>query len=67
MFRSPLASKLVFTGQAQIRALSEVIREAVTDLRDTDEVPGESAGFLVWRGRIGGQDIEGVDQLRFRP
>jgi len=47
--------------------LTEVILELVKDLRYTDEVSGSGTGFLVWRGRIGGQDIEGVDHLTVGP
>ncbi len=67
VFRSPLTSKLAFTGREQIGALTKVILEVFDDFRYTDEVRNESTAFLVSRARIGGQDIEIVDHLRLRP
>lgn len=67
VFHSPLTSRLAFTGRDQIRALTEVILEVVTDLRYTDELRGEDTAFLVARARIGGQDIEITDHLRLEP
>ncbi|MGH3150874.1 MAG: nuclear transport factor 2 family protein, partial [Streptosporangiaceae bacterium] len=67
VLHSPLTSQLAFTGHDQIRALTEVILEVVTDLRYTDEVRGEDTAFLVSEARIGGQDIEITDHLRLDP
>jgi SnoaL-like domain len=67
VLHSPLTSQLAFTGRDQIRALTEVILEVVTDLRYTDEVHGEETAFLVSQARIGGQDIEIADHLRLDP
>ena len=66
VFRSPLTDRLVFTGHAQIRALTEVLLEVLNDLRYDDEAAGPGTGILTWHARIGGQPIEGVDQIRFR-
>lgn len=67
VFHSPLTGKLALTGHDQIRALTEVILEVVTDLRYTDEVRGEDTAFLVAQARVGGQDIELTDHLRLNP
>jgi hypothetical protein len=37
------------------------------DPRYTDEASDGTTGFLAWSGRIGGQEIEGVDLLHFGP
>jgi len=65
VLRSPLTTGLTFTGYEQIGALAQVLVQE--DLRYTDELIDGSAGFLAWRARIGGQQIEGVDLLRFGP
>lgn len=66
VFRSPLTGRLTFTGPGQIGPLTQVLLSDVfDDFRYTDEVCGDGTGFLVWRARVGGQDIEGVDHLRF--
>ena len=67
VFRSPLTDRLTFTGHAQIRALTQVILDALTDFRYDDQAAGPGTGILTWHARIGGQPIEGVDQIRFRP
>ena len=67
VFRSPLTDRLAFTGHAQIRTLTLVILDVLPDLRYTGEAAGESTATLMWRASIGGQPIEGIDQLRFQP
>lgn len=67
VFRSPLTDRLAFTGHAQIRALTEVLLEVLTDLHYDDEAAGPGTAILTWHARIGGQPTEGVDQLRLRP
>ena len=67
VLRSPLTTGLTFTGYEQIRALAQVLVEVFDDLRYTDEACDGTTGFLVWSARIGGQEIEGVDHLRFGP
>ena len=66
VFRSPLTDRLAFTGHAQIRALTQVLLEVLTDLCYDDQAAGPGTAILTWHARIGGQPIEGVDQLRFR-
>jgi hypothetical protein len=65
VLRSPLTARLTFTGREQIGALAQVLVEVLDDLRYTDEACDGTTGFLAWRARIGGQQIEGVDLLRF--
>jgi hypothetical protein len=65
VLRSPLTARLTFTGHEQIGALAQVLVEVLDDLRYTDEACDGTTGFLAWRARIGGQQIEGVDLLRF--
>ena len=67
VLRSPLTARLTFTGHEQIGALAQVLVEVFEDLRYTDEAIVGTTGFLAWRARIGGQEIEGVDHLRFGP
>ena len=67
VFRSPLTDRLAFTGQSQIRALTDVILDVLTDFRYTGEAADGTTATLTWRARIGGQPIEGIDLLRFRP
>ena len=67
VLRSPLTARLTFTGHEQIGALAQVLVEVLDDLRYTDEACDGATGFLAWCARIGGQEIEGVDLLRFGP
>jgi hypothetical protein len=67
VLRSPLTTRLTFTGHEQIGALAQVLVEVLDDLRYTDEACDGTTGFLAWSARIGGQEIEGVDLLRFGP
>ena len=67
VLRSPLTSRLAFTGHEQIGTLAQVLVEVLEDLRYTDEAGDGTTGFLAWSARIGGQEIEGVDQLHLGP
>lgn len=67
VFRSPLTNRLAFTGHDQIGALARVLIEVLEDFRYTDEACIGSIGFLAWTARIGGQEIEGVDQMHLGP
>jgi SnoaL-like domain len=67
VFRSPLTTRLTFTGHEQIGAVARVLVEVFDDLRYADEACDGTTGFLAWSARIGGQQIEGVDQLRLGP
>ena len=65
VLRSPFTEKLAFSGHAQIAALTQVLLDVIEELRYTDELIHADMGFLVGRGRVGGQTIEWVDHLRF--
>jgi len=67
VFRSPLTNRLAFTGHEQIRALARVLVDVLNDLRYTDEACAGGTGFLTWTARIGGAEIEGVDQMHLGP
>ena len=67
VLHSPLTSRLDFIGHEQIRALAQVLVEVFEDLRYTDEACDGTTGFLAWSARIGGQEIEGIDQLHLGP
>ena len=67
VLRSPLTTGLTFTGYEQIGALAQVLVQVLEDLRYTDEAGDGTTGFLAWSARIGGQEIEGVDQLHLGP
>jgi ketosteroid isomerase-like protein len=64
VLRSPLTGRLTFRGQAQIRAVMEVILEVFEDLRYDDELQGGDSAVLVASARVGGRDIEMVDHMR---
>ena len=49
VFRSPLTTRLTFTGHEQIGALVPVLFEVLQDLRYTDQACDGSTGFLAWR------------------
>ena len=67
VFRSPLTTRLAFTGHEQIGALVQVLFDVLEDLRYTDEACDGSTGLLAWRASIEDQQIEGVDLLQFGP
>lgn len=67
VFHSPLTDRLAFTGPEQIGAVTKVVLDVFEDLRYTDETSTDDTGYLVWRARIGGLDIESVDIIRFAP
>jgi hypothetical protein len=68
VFRSPLTSRLVFTGREQIATLTRVVLDVLQGLRYTDEACLADIGFLAWTARVGGsQEIAGVDQARLGP
>jgi hypothetical protein len=64
VFRSPITDRLTFNGHEQIAAISEVILDIFDDLRYTDELRSDDAGFLVGHATIDGHRIEWVDHLR---
>ena len=62
--RSPLTSRLVFSGRDQIGAILQVILDVFDDLRYTDELDCGDRAVLVASARVAGTDIEIVDHMR---
>jgi SnoaL-like domain len=67
VFHSPLTARLTFTGRDQIGALTKVLFDVFKDFHYIEELRGPDAAMLVFRSRVGGMDLEGVDRLRLRP
>lgn len=65
VLRSPVTDRLLFRGPAEIAALCGVVLESFTEFRYTDEVVGESGGFLSGEARVEGIPIEFADHMRF--
>jgi hypothetical protein len=63
-FRSPLTDRLVFTGHAQIRALTRVILDLLEGLEYTSQATAPGTATLAWHARIAGQPIDGIDLLQ---
>jgi SnoaL-like domain len=64
VLRSPITSKLVFTGREQIAAVFEVILDAFDGITYLDEVRQGDVAFLVARATVGGEEIEILDYMR---
>lgn len=64
ILRSPLTSKLRFSGRGQIAAVFEVILDVFKDLRYTDELRRDDVAVLFAAATIDGQEIEIVDHMR---
>jgi SnoaL-like protein len=62
--RSPITGRLTFSGREQITALMGVILEVFEDLHYTDELRAGDLAYLSARARVGGTELEMVDQLR---
>ncbi|HEY2181039.1 MAG TPA: nuclear transport factor 2 family protein [Solirubrobacteraceae bacterium] len=67
VLHSPLTEKLAFRGREEIGVLTTVLFDAFEEFHYTDEMRTADAAFLVARARIGGEDIEMVDQIRLAP
>ncbi|HEX3459621.1 MAG TPA: nuclear transport factor 2 family protein [Acidimicrobiales bacterium] len=65
VFRSPLTSKLKFEGREEITAITTVILDVFEGFHYTDELMGDSTGFLVSRARVDSVDIEMVDHILY--
>ena len=56
-----------FQGRAQVREVLRNIMEVIADFHYVDELAGSGTHALIFRGSVGGRDVEGVDHLRFGP
>lgn len=55
-----------FEGKTAIRQLLAIILEVFEDFHYTDELRGpDGTTVLVFRTRVAGRDVEGIDLLRF--
>lgn len=55
-----------FAGRKAVGVLLSVLMEVFEDFRYTDEYQSPDGGkALVFRARVGGRDLQGVDLLRF--
>jgi hypothetical protein len=66
-FHSPLTDRLTFSGHEQLAVLIPVLFDVLKGLHYTDELAQGSTAFLVARATVGGQELELVDHIRFRP
>jgi ketosteroid isomerase-like protein len=64
VLRSPLTSRLAFSGRKQIEAVMGVVIEVFEDLRYTDQLVCGDRAVLVASARVGGKELEMVDHLR---
>jgi hypothetical protein len=63
-FNSPVAF-LPFEGRDQVGEVLGAVMETFEDFRYTDELAGETAHALVFSARVGENEIQGIDLLRF--
>jgi hypothetical protein len=64
VLRSPITSKLTFTGRDEIAAVFEVIIAVFEGITYVDEVRHGDVAFLLARATVAGQEIEIVDYMR---
>ena len=64
VLRSPLTSRLVFSGREQIEAVMGVVIDVFEDLRYTDQLVSGDRAVLVATARVKGRELEMVDHLR---
>jgi hypothetical protein len=64
VLRSPFTSKLAFSGPKQIAAVVGVVQGLFTDLEYMAEARTGDTAFLVSRTRVGGRELDMVDELR---
>jgi hypothetical protein len=62
---SPITARLTFRGRRQIGALYRVILDVFDDIHYTDQLLGGDSCALIARARVGGEDIELVEYMRF--
>ena len=64
VFHSPVTFK-PFEGREAVAALLGVVMGTFEDFRYTDELDGDGVKALVFQARVGDQQVEGLDLLRF--
>ncbi len=65
-FYSPVAFT-PFEGRDVVLEVLAQVMEVFADFAYTDELEGEQTHALVFRARVGGRDVEGLDHLRLAP
>ena len=63
---SPIAFR-PFQGRAAVSAVFGHIMEVIEGFHYVDELTGSGTHALVFRGTVGGRDVEGLDHMRFGP
>jgi len=63
VFHSP-ATFHPFVGRETVSRLLAIVEDTFEDFRYTDELHGQDVHTLIFRGAIGGRELEGMDLLR---
>jgi ketosteroid isomerase-like protein len=61
---SPITSRFRFEGSQQVTELMSVVLETLQDFQVVHQLGTGDLLAVVWRARVDGQDIEGVDTLK---
>ena len=61
---SPITSRFRFEGRQQVVELMAVVVETLRDFRVVDQYGSGDHLAIVWRARVGDQEIEGVDAMQ---
>jgi hypothetical protein len=64
VFNSPVAFR-PFEGRETVGEVLAAVLDTFEDFRYTDELAGPTAHALVFRARVDGKELEGIDLLRF--
>jgi SnoaL-like protein len=62
--RSPITAAFEFRGRDEIVELLRVVRDAYDEIEYTDVFQTGDVGGQVFRARVGGQTMEGIDFMR---
>jgi hypothetical protein len=65
VFNSPVAFK-PFLGREAAKGVFVAIFETLKDFHYTDELAGEDTHALLFRAKVGGKDVQGLDYLHAR-
>ena len=64
VFRSPAVFK-PYEGKETVATILRTVFGVFEELRYTDELAGDGVLALVFRAKVGGRDVKGIDILRF--
>jgi SnoaL-like domain len=65
VLHSPITGNFRFEGREEVVALLRIVRQALEDLRAVTEFGDDDTRALMFDARVGRQEIQGVDVLRF--